>query len=81
MIKTKTKDPGEPAVKATIREDDDAAKRVAELCEREKEGKSGSGTWMWWTDESRTDDGRVQAAAVCLNGDGRTAFRCYLSTG
>jgi hypothetical protein len=55
MIKTKKKDPGEPAVKTTIREDDVAAKRAAKLCERETEGKSGSGTWMWWTDESRTD--------------------------
>jgi len=70
MIKTKKKDSGEPAVKTTIREDDDAAKRAAKLCERETEGKSGSGTSMWWTDESRTDDGRVRAAAVCLNGDG-----------
>jgi hypothetical protein len=35
---------------------------------------------MWWTDESRTDDGRVGAAAVCLNGDGWTVFKSYLGT-
>jgi len=36
---------------------------------------------MWWTDGSRTDDGRVGAAAVCLNGDAWTVFRSYLGTG
>jgi hypothetical protein len=46
-------DPGEkPAVKATILEDDTEAKRAAELWEKEKQGKSGSGTWTWWTDRS-----------------------------
>jgi ribonuclease HI len=42
---------------------------------------AGSGTWTWWTDGSRTDDERVGAAAVCLNGDGWTVFRSYLGTG
>jgi ribonuclease HI len=75
-------DPGEePAVKTTILEDDAAAKRAAELWVRENEGKAGSGTWMWWTDGSRKDDGRVGAAAVCLNGDGWTVFHSYLGMG
>jgi len=44
-------DPGEkPAVKATILEDDTEAKRAAELWAKKKEGKTGSGTWTWWTD-------------------------------
>jgi len=75
-------DPGEePAVKTTILEDDTVAKRAAKLWAREKEGKAASGTWTWWTDGSRTDDGTVGAAAVCLNGDGWTVFRSYLCTG
>jgi hypothetical protein len=75
-------DPGEkPAVKTTILEDDTEAKRAAELWAKEKEGKSGSGTWTWWTDRSRTDNVRVGAAAVCLNGDGWTVFQSYLGTG
>jgi hypothetical protein len=75
-------DPGdEPAFKTTILEDDVAAKRAAGIWAKEKDGKSGSGTWTWWTDGSRTDDGRVGAAAVCLNGDSSTVFRSYLGTG
>jgi len=39
-------DPGEkPAVTAIILEDDTEAKRATELWAKEKEGKSGSGTW------------------------------------
>jgi len=29
---------------------------------KKKGSKAGSGTWTWWTDGSRTDDGRVGAA-------------------
>jgi hypothetical protein len=36
---------------------------------------------MWWTDGSRTDDGRVGAAAVCKHGDGWRSFRSHLGTG
>jgi ribonuclease HI len=38
-------------------------------------------SWMWWTDGSRSDDGRVGAAAVCKHGDGWKAFRSHLGTG
>jgi ribonuclease HI len=75
-------DPEEkPAVKTTIMEDDAAAKRAAKLWAREKEGKAKSGTWTWWTDGSRTDAGKVGAAAGCLNGDHWTVFRSFLDTG
>jgi len=75
-------DPGEkPAVKTTILEEDAVAKRAAEQWAREKEGKSESGTWTWWTDGSHTDDGRVGAAAIYLNREGWTVFRGYLGTG
>jgi hypothetical protein len=68
-------DPGEkPAVKTTILEDYTAAKRAAELWAEEKEGKSTSGTWRWWTDGSSTDDHGVAAAAVCLNRDNWMVF-------
>jgi ribonuclease HI len=36
---------------------------------------------MWWTDGSRSDDGRVGAAAVCKHGDGWKAFGSHLGTG
>jgi len=36
---------------------------------------------MWWTDGSRSDDGRVGAAAVCKQRDGWRDFRSYLGTG
>jgi len=75
-------DQGEkPAVRITILEDDAAAKRAAELWAKRKEIKAGSGTWTWWTDGSRTDDGRLGAAAVCLNGDRWTVFHSDLGTG
>ena len=69
-----------PAVKTTILEDDAAAMRAVELWAREMEGKAESATWTWWTDGSCTDDGKVGAAAVCLNGDRGTVFRSYLGT-
>jgi hypothetical protein len=72
-------DPGEePAVKTIILDDDAAAKRAAKPWGRDMEGKAGSGTWMWWTDGFRTEDGRVGAAAVCVNVDGWTVISSYL---
>jgi len=36
---------------------------------------------MWWTDGSRSDDGRVGAAAVCKHGN-QWRFHCsFLGTG
>ena len=68
-------------VRTTMPEDDAEAKRAAELWAKRKESKAGSGTWTWWTDGSRTDDGRVDAAAVCLNRDSWTVFRSCLGMG
>jgi len=55
------------AAKTTIREDDTEATRAAKIWEKELEGMSASGTWTWWTHESRTDDVRVQTALVGLS--------------
>jgi hypothetical protein len=64
-----------------IRDDDVAAKRAAKRWARDMEGKAGSGTWMWWTDGSRTDDGRVGSAALCVTTEGWTVFHSSLGTG
>jgi hypothetical protein len=59
-------DPGEkPAVKTSILEDDARAKSAAELWVRRMECKVGSGTWIWWTDRSGTDNVKVGATEVC----------------
>jgi len=56
--------PGEePAVKTIILDDKSIAKCAAQRWAREKEAKVGAGIWMWWTDGSRSDDGRVGAPA------------------
>jgi hypothetical protein len=67
-----------PAVRTMKPGVDSAPKRVAKLWARTKESKAGSRTWMWWRDQSRIDDGRVGAAAVCLNGVSWMVFRTYL---
>jgi len=62
--------PGEESVVRTVILDDTtAAKRTAQGWAREKECKIGAGVWMWWTDGSRSDDGLVGAAAVCMHGN------------
>jgi ribonuclease HI len=71
----------EPAVKTVILSEDKAAKREAIRWAREKEAKLGAGVWMWWTDGSRSNDGRVGDAAVCKHGDRCKAFRNHLGTG
>jgi ribonuclease HI len=71
----------EPAVKTVILGDNTAAKREAIRWAKEREAKVGAGVWMWWTDGSRSDDGKVRAAAVCKHGDGWKAFRSHLGTG
>jgi len=58
-----------PAVNTVILSEDTAAKRKANRCAREKEGKLGAGVWMWWTDGSQSDEGRVGAATVCKHKD------------
>jgi len=36
---------------------------------------------MWWTDGSRSDDGRVGAAAVCKHGNQCRSCHSFLGTG
>jgi len=74
--------PGEePAVRTTILDDTTAAKSAAQRWAREKEAKVTEGVWMWWTDGSRSDDGRVGAAAVCKHGNEWRSRRSFLRTG
>jgi len=69
-----------PVVKTIILDDKSTAKRAAQCWAREKEAKVGAGVWMWWTDGSRSDDGRVGAAAVCKHGNQWRSRRSYLGT-
>jgi len=71
----------EPAIKMVILSEDTVAKREAFRWAREREAKVGAQVWMWWTDGSRSDDGRVGAAAVCQHGDHWKPFRSHLGTG
>ena len=70
----------EPAVKMVILSDDTSTKREAIPCARGREAKVDTGVWMWSTDVSRSDDGKVGAAAVCKHRDGWKAFRSHLGT-
>jgi len=71
----------EPAVKTVIVSEDTAARREAIRCAREREAKVGAVVWMWWTDGSRSYDGRVGSATVCKHRDRWKAFRSHLGTG
>jgi len=74
--------PGEESVVRTVLLDDaSAAKRAAQRWAREKEAKVGVGVWMWGTEGSRSDDGRVGAAAVCKHRDEWGYRRSCLGTG
>lgn len=59
---------------------DTAAKRQAIRWVRETQAKVGAEVGMWWTDGSRSDDGRVGATAVCEPGDHWNIFRSHLAT-
>jgi hypothetical protein len=57
---------GDGQVVTTIMLDDiAAAKCTMQRWARDIEAKIVAGVWMWWTDGSRLDDGRVGGAAVC----------------
>jgi len=74
--------PGEESVvRTTILVDTTAAKNTAQRWAREKEAKISAGVWMWWTDGSRSDDGRVGAAAVCKHGTQWKSRHSFLGTG
>jgi hypothetical protein len=71
----------EPAVKTVRLRNDTTAKRETIPWARAREAKVGAGVWMWWTDGSRSDDGRVGAMAVCKHSHGWRAFSSHLGTG
>jgi len=71
----------ESLFKTVILDNATAAKRAAQRWAREKEAKVGVGVWMWWTDGSHSDDGRVGAAAVCKHRDEWRSRRSYLGAG
>ena len=70
----------EPVVRTTILHDSTAAKRAVQNYAREKEGKIGAEVWMWWTDGSDSDDGRVGAAAVCKHRNQWRSCHSFLGT-
>jgi alpha-glucosidase (family GH31 glycosyl hydrolase) len=70
----------EPVVKTIIPDDKCTAKRAAQCWAREKEANVGVGVCMWWTDGSRSDDGRVGAEAVCKHGNEWRTHRSKLGT-
>jgi len=73
--------PGEQSVVRTVILDDTtSAKRTAQRWARAKDAKFGAGVWMWWTDGSRSDDGRVGATAVCKHGNQWWSRRSFLGT-
>jgi len=71
----------EPAVRITILDDTAAANSAAQCWAWEKEARIGAGVWMWRTDGSRSDDGRVGATAVCKHGNQLRSCRRFLGTG
>jgi len=68
-------------VRTIIPEDASAAKRAVQRWAREDEANAGVDVGMWWTDGSRSDGGRVGAAAVCNHRDRWRSPCSYLGTG
>jgi len=74
--------PGEESVvRTTILDDRTTAKNTTQRWARQIEAKVGAGVWMWWTDGSRSDDGRVGAAAVCKHRNEWRSCRSFQGTG
>jgi hypothetical protein len=71
----------EPAVWTTILDDTAAAKSAAKGWASEKEAIIGAGVWMWWTDGSRSANGREGCAAVCKHGNEWRSGPSFLGTG
>jgi hypothetical protein len=68
-------------VRTVILDDASVGKRAAKRWSTEKEATVRVGVWMWLTDGSRSDDGRVGAAAVYKNRDEWRYRRRSLCTG
>jgi len=74
--------PGEePAVMTTILDNSAAAKSATQRWASEEEAKIRAGVRIWWTDGSRSDDGRVGAAALCKHGNEWRPCRSFLGNG
>jgi len=71
----------EPAVRTTILDDTAAANSAPQLWAIGKESTIRAGVGMWWTDGSRSDDGRVAVAAVCKHGNVWRSRHSSLGTG
>jgi len=70
----------EPLVRTTIL-DTTPAKSAAQPRAREKQVYVGPVVWIWWSDGSRSGDGRVGAAAVCKHRAEWRSRRSVLGTG
>jgi hypothetical protein len=73
--------PEELAVRIIILSKIIVTKREAICWVREKEAKVARGVWLWWTDRSRTEDGKVGAEAVWKHRDGWKSFHSHLGSG
>jgi hypothetical protein len=71
----------EPVVNTIILTAETVANTEVKRCARERQAKVAAGVWMWWTDRSRSSDGKVGGAAVCKHRDGLRAFSRRLGTG
>jgi len=70
----------EPAVMTTRLYDTAAAKSTAQRWARQKEANISAGVCIWWTDGSRSDNGRVGAAALCKYWNTRRSCHSILGT-
>jgi len=71
----------ESVVRTIILDDTTAGKRTAQPWRIEKDAKIGVGVWMWLTDGSCSDDGRVGGEAVCSDRNQWRSRRSSLGTG
>ena len=71
----------QPVVTTIILQDKSIAKNAAQRWAREKQSRVRVGVWLWWTDGSRSDNGRAGAAAVCKRRNDWRTHRSNLGTG
>jgi len=71
----------EPVVKTILLDDKGTAKRAVQCWATEKEVTVGAGVWMWWTDASRSGNGRVGAAALYIHDNEWRTHRSRLGAG
>ena len=70
----------EPPVKTVILSKARRLRQRRSAGRQEREAKVGARVWMWWTDGSRSEYGRVGAVAVCKHRDRWKAYRSPLGT-